>query len=203
MFALLLLGASLGATSPTFFEDFEKTPVGKVPDSINVLDGDFSIRDVDGNHCLELAGDPIGGFGALIGPGGLTSCDISARIWAAPSGKRFPEFGIGANDAGGPKLFVTPGTDAIELRWGESTIATSSFSWKPSTWTFVRLQLESRDGKWTVHGKAWNAGESEPAKWMVEAPLPKAPNPGRASVWGSDYSEKPIRFDDIRVNSVE
>jgi len=191
------------AASAPFFEDFEKTPVGKVPDSIMVLDGDFSVRDVDGNHCLELAADPIGGFGALMGPGGMTACDVSARIWAAPTGKRFPEFGIGANDAGGATLLVTPGVNAIALRVGEKTIATAPFSWRPSSWTFVRMQVWTHDGKWFVRGKAWNTGDRKPAQWMIDAPLPKAPNAGRASVWGNDYSERPIRFDDISVIRVE
>ena len=200
---LAILIVSLAAAPTSFTEDFEKTPVGKVPESIQVLEGEFSIRDFYGNHCLELAGDPIGGCGALLGPVELAACDVSARIWAAPSGKRFPEFGIGANGAGGAKLMIIPGVNAITIRMGDDTIATSPFAWKGAAWTVTRLQVWTHDGKWFARGKAWNTGDREPGEWMVDAPLPKAPNAGRASVWGSDYSEQPMRFDDIAVKSID
>ena len=201
---LVLLAASLGAASAaSFTEDFEKIPSGKVPESIQVLEGDFSIREIDGNHCLELAGDPIGGFGALVGPDAVQACDVTARIWAAPTGKRFPEFGIGANGVGGAKVILTPGVNAITIRLGENTIATAPFTWKASSWTRFRMQVWTHDGNWFVRGKAWNTGETEPTRWTIDAPLPKAATAGRASVWGSDYSEQPIRFDDISVKSVD
>ncbi|HXE53721.1 MAG TPA: hypothetical protein VN541_11925, partial [Tepidisphaeraceae bacterium] len=103
--SLVLLGAGQpSGNTKVYRNDFEKAEQGKVPPDMTVLDGTFTVREVDGNKCLELAGDPLGSFGVLFGPERITAMDVKARIWAAAKGKRFPEFGIGAGDAGGYKL---------------------------------------------------------------------------------------------------
>jgi len=199
-------GVLLAADAPNpvaYSNDFEKAEVGKVPDEFMVLDGPFAVRQVDGNKCLELTGDPIGAFGALFGPAGLTGSEVSARIWAAPTGKRFPEFGIGANDAGGYKLMLLPGQNVVELRKGEEPLATAPFKWTPSTWTRFKLHVSTIANACAIQGKVWKQGDTEPAKWMVIANDAKSPPPGRASIWANDYSEKPVRFDDLTVKPLQ
>jgi hypothetical protein len=196
-FAILVLAAN---SPKTYTNDFEKAEVGKVPDDFMVLDGTFAVREVDGNRCLELAPDPIGSFGALFGPDGLTAMDVKARIWASSAGKRFPEFGIGADDAGGFKLFLVPSKHILELRKGDDPVASVPFDWKDGAWTWLRLRVEPKDDKrWAISGKAWAQGQAEPGDWGVSALDSEAPSAGKASIWGSDYSEKPIRFDDLSV----
>ena len=203
---LFLIGAALLATAadtpaPTnYSNDFEKAEIGKVPDDIMVLDGAFAVREFEGNKCLELDGTPIGAFGALFGPAGLTSCEVSARIWAQPTGKRFPEFGIGANDAGGYKLFLLPSHSLLEIRKGDEPVASAPFTWTPSSWTHFKLRITSMSGSWTIQAKAWPASSPEPATSTLTAKDPTAPTPGRASLWANDYSEKPVRFDDLKVS---
>ena len=200
---LLAVAVSLAVSAAgeaVYTNDFEKAEVGKVPDEIMVLDGSFSVRQVDGNKCLELAGDPIGAFGALFGPGDSAAMVVKARVWADAAGKRFPVFGIGANDAGGYKLMLNPGRRLIELRKGDDTVATAPLQWKPATWTWLRLTVEPQGkDKWLVRGRTWRDGESEPKGWSVTFQDSEAPSPGKASIWGEDYSEKPIRFDDLEV----
>lgn len=199
--AILLMGADAAPTSYT--NDFEKAEVGKVPDDLMVLDGTFAVKQVEGNKCLELAPDPIGSFGALFGPDGLTAMDVKARIWSASTGKRFPEFGIGADDAGGYKLFVVPAKHIIELRKGDDPVASARFAWKDGDWTWLRLRVEPKDQKqWKISGKAWAQGHAEPNNWGISKSDSEAPSAGKASIWGSDYSEKPIRFDDLGVRPV-
>jgi len=203
LYLLLLILVAGDPPAPTaYFNDFEKAEVGKVPDDWMVLDGPFAVREVEGNKCLELAEDPIGAFGALFGPAGLTGSEVSARIWAEPTGKRFPEFGIGANDAGGYKLMALPGRGTVELRKGDEPVASAAFKWTPSAWTFLKLRVSGGGGAWVVQGKAWKQGEKEPEAWLVTANEKTAPLPGRASVWANDYSEKPVRFDDVRVTGL-
>jgi hypothetical protein len=199
-------GVLLAADAPSpiaYSNDFEKAEIGKVPDEFMVLDGPFAVRQVDGNKCLELAGDPIGAFGALFGPAGITGSEVSARIWAAPTGKRFPEFGIGANDAGGYKLMLLPGQHKLELRKGDAAAGTSNFEWSPSSWTCFKLRIAQVNQSWIVQGKAWKQGQAEPTEWPLTVHDPEAPSPGRASIWGNDYSERPIRFDDLRVSPLK
>jgi hypothetical protein len=194
--SILVMGAG---ASPTYTNDFEKAEVGKTPDDLMVLDGTFAVKEVEGNKCLELAPDPIGSYGALFGPDGLTAMEVKARIWAASSGKRFPEFGIGSDDAGGYKLFVVPAKHNIELRKGDDPMASAPFEWKDGAWSWLRLHVEQKDNRWAISGKAWTQGANEPADWTITAADNDAPSAGKASIWGSDYSEKPIRFDDLSV----
>jgi hypothetical protein len=193
----------LAADAAPYANDFEKADIGKVPEDVMVLDGTFAVREVDGNKCLELAGDPVGSFGALFGPDGLVAMDVKARIWAAGAGKRFPEVGIGANDAGGYKLFAVLARHILELRKGDDPVASAPFQWDSGKWTWYRLRVEPRDGKtWQIRGKAWPDGQKEPENWMITAQDTETPSAGKASLWGSDFSEQPIRFDDLSVVQV-
>jgi hypothetical protein len=203
---LLLCGIAMlvAANAAPYTNDFEKAEIGKVPEDIMVLDGSFAVRAVDGNKCLELAGDPVGSFGALFGPEGLVATDVKARIWAAATGKRFPELGIGVNDPGGYKLFAVPAKHILELRKGDDPVASAPFPWQSGKWTWYRLRVEPKDPKiWQIRGKAWPDGEKEPENWMVTAQDTEWPSAGRASLWGSDFSEQPIRFDDLSVVPVK
>lgn len=205
---LLCCVVALAAAAPTspqaYSNDFEKAEIGKVPDDIMVLDGTFAVRQIEGNKCLELAADPIGAFGALFGPDGVTAMDVKARIWAAGAGKRLPEFGIGADDAGGYKLFVVPAVHVVQLRKGDDVIATAPLEWKSGQWTWLRLRAKPGENKtWMIEGKAWGAGQKEPDGWTISGKDTEAPSPGKASIWGNDYSEQPIRFDDLSVTPMD
>lgn len=198
LFLLPLVLIAAQAVSPQYQNDFEKADIGKVPDDIMVLDGTFAVRQLDGNRFLELAGDPIGAFGALFGPDGLTSADVQARIQAEPTAKRFPEFGIGTGGPAGWKLFLVPQTQSIELRKGDDTKVSAKYTWTPGSWTWFRLQVEPKDKTtWEIRGKVWRQGEPEPKEWTITATDNQTPPAGKASLWGSDFSEKPIRFDDL------
>jgi hypothetical protein len=175
-----------------------------MPDDFMALDGTFAVREVDGNKCLELTPDPIGSYGVLFGPEGLIAMDVRARIWGASSGKRTPELGIGVDDAGGYKLFVLPAQHRVELRKGDDPVGSAPFEWDDGKWTWLRLRIEPKDkSTWIIHGKAWAFGKDEPADWMITSEDTEAPTAGKASIWGNDYSEQPIRFDDLRVEPVQ
>jgi hypothetical protein len=203
--ALLLLAVIVMAAASApheYTNNFESATVGKVPDDIMVLDGTFTIAAERGNKCLELASDPVGEFGALLGPAFGPEVDLKARVWAAASGKRFPEFGIGAGDAGGFKLFVAPGRHVLELRGGEETRASAPVEWKGGAWTWLRLRINKQGAqKWLIRGKAWPQEQKEPAHWMISTESTAPPPAGRMSVWGEAFSEQPIRFDDLSASA--
>lgn len=200
---MLLLGAASADPSKTYTNNFAQAPIGKVPDDIMVLDGTFAVREADGTKCLELAGDPIGSFGALFGPAGAAAMDVKARIWAASTGKRFPEFGIGASDVGGYKLILAPGRRVLELRKSDDTKAAVAITWSARTWTWLRLRVEPKDtNTWIIEAKAWPHGQPEPEQWMIRLEDHEAPSPGRASLWANDFSEQPVRFTDLSVTPI-
>lgn len=198
---LLLLAAA--TTTPTeYFNDLSKTPLGKPPDEFMILNGDFTIADFAGHHCLQLPGNPLDTFGLLFGPGDSAAADISARIWADSTGKRFPEFGIGGDDVGGYKLWVLPGQQMAELRKADDPQVHAPLTWTPGAWLHLRLRIQPNGlNKWVVEGKLWPDGSPEPSAWLLHVEDTEAPSPGKASIWGVPFSGKPIRFDELSVKS--
>jgi hypothetical protein len=204
---LLTLLAAAGAATPAgdapplYSNDFAKLSPGKLPDDqFLALAGDFAVKDVDGNRLLELAGTPLDSLGLLFGPTPeAPTGTVSARIWAATTGKRFPEFGVGTNDAGGYKLWLMPRQKLVAIRKGDETVATAPYAgWKDQSWTRLMLQVsKAGDNAWAVRGKVWADGAAEPKDWTISYGEQTEPTPGRASVWGNPYSGQPIRFDDL------
>jgi hypothetical protein len=198
---LCVLCLCAGAPPGKYVNNFEQTKPGPVPEELMVLNGGFTIAQMEGNHVLELAGQPLESDGLLFGPAEATTCEVAARIWAASVGRRFPEIGIGSNDVAGYKLWLSPGQALLELRKGEQPGASAPYrEWKSGTWTQLRLRVsKTADGKWTIEGKAWPDGKPEPKQWMLMMQDIEAPVAGRASIWGTPYSGQPIRFDDLNV----
>ena len=202
---LVIAAGALAAppdTQPASYrEDFEHLAAAKLPDGFQVMAGEFVLGVDAGNHFLELPGDPLDTFGLLFGPPNQAQADVSARIWGAATGKRFPEFGIGCCDVSAYKLWAIPGQHVLELRKGDDTRASAAFIWKSETWTHLRLRVthEKSPHGYRVEGKSWADGESEPVQWNVAFDDSEDAPAGRASLWGEPFSEKPIRFDDLVV----
>jgi len=124
-----------------------------------------------------------------------------ARVFGTGKGRRAPTFAIGLGGVSGYKLQVAPGKKLIELVKGENEVlASAPYRWDSGSWTLLHLQvLKAKDGEWKIEGKAWLQGTPEPKDWTVSHAAKLAPLPGRAGLWGSPYSETPIRFDDLQV----
>jgi hypothetical protein len=204
--AAALLAADAGKppvdAGKAYATDLSAMPVGKPPEELFILNGAFQVAEADGNKFLELPGSPLDSFGVLFGPEEMQAAEASARILATSAGRLFPEFGVGTNDAGGWKLWVMPGQDALVLRkkWDREVeeVTRVPFKWSSGQWTHLRLRVApAADGKWQVQGKAWQAGGKEPAEWTISTTDDAAPPKGRAGVWGHPYAGTPIRFDDL------
>jgi len=89
----------------------------------------------------------------------------------------------------------------VELRKGDDGVASAPFKWTASSWTDFKLRVAGSGSSWTIQAKAWKHGDREPAEWTLTAKEAAAPTPGRASIWANDYSEKPVRFDDLKVSA--
>jgi hypothetical protein len=175
-------------------------PVGKPPDELFVLNGAFRVSaEADGNKVLELPGNPLDSFGVLFGPEDQQATEVSARIAGTNAGRMFPEFGVGANDAGGWKLWVLPG----RTRWccgrrrpTRSPGCRSSGERPMDAPEAPRVAGRRRDVAGAgqgVAGRRPGAGGSGRSPATDAAAPPK----GRASVWGHPYAGTPIRFDDL------
>jgi hypothetical protein len=196
---------TLQAGEKALFEtDFEEAEPGTVPDEFLVLDGGFAVKEADGNRFLELPGAPLSSFGFLFGPAEKSGLEVTARIQAEGRGRRYPAFGIGLNGVVGYRLFVAPAKQALELYKGDTVEASAPLEWDSGTWTRLRLRVrEAGGGVWKVEGRIWKDGEPEPEGWMITWEEKEEPINGRASAWGSPYSGRPIRYDDLVVGRIE
>jgi predicted secreted protein len=197
-----ITGLSADTAKPLYENNFEKADVGKVPDDLMVLGGEFSVK-VDGtNKVLELPGAPLDSFAVQFGTGESDNIVTSARFFGTGKGRRFPTFGIGVGGISGWKLQVAPGKKALELIRDTELKATLTFDWKSAEWTHLKLQIRKvKDAEWIIEGKAWQGG-AEPKDWTISASEKSEVPSGNCSVFGSPFAGTPIWFDDLRVESL-
>lgn len=198
--ALMTLGnSSPTIKSPTYQNDFEKTEIGKVPDDLMVLGGEFVVKADGTNKVLELPGAPLDSFAVQFGTGESENIVASAKVFGTGKGRRFPTFGIGVGGISGWKLQIAPGKKAVELIRDTDLKATLPFDWKSGEWTQLKLQLRKvKDGEWVIEGKAWQSG-GEPKEWTISAKETAEATGGNCSIFGSPFAGTPIWFDDLRV----
>lgn len=187
-------------TKPLYEEHFEQAEPGKLPDTLMVLGGEFTVKADGTNHVLELPGAPLDSYGVLFGPVEKDGVAVGARIFGTAKGRRAPTFGVGLGGVGGWKLQVAPGKQVLELLKDQEVKAKVTFAWKSGEWTQLRLQVRKlADGGWKIEGKAWAQGGAAPKEWMISADEKEEPIGGKASVIGSPFSGTPIWFDDLVV----
>ena len=195
-----LAALTLYAAEPLYQTNFEKTKTGEVPEDFLVLDGDFAVKQEEGNKYLELPGAPLDAFGFMFGPSARHGNEISARMFGTKKGRRYPVFGIALNGVNGYRLQVAPAKRAIELLKGSAVMAKVPFRWGGGEWLRLALRVEQTGAaEWTVSGRGWADGKKAPAKPTITHKETKEPRNGKPSIWGSPYSGTPIRYDDIVV----
>lgn len=169
---------------------------------MKALAGEFGVKQELENRFLELSPYPLNTFGVLVGPeqGGGTSIQARTRSWS--TGKRYPEMGVSIGGVGGFRLMLMPAVSELQIRQEDKIVARVPFAWKSGTW--VHLQLESSGvvaGNWMIAGRAWHEGESAPAEPTIRHHFTTEPTTGRAAIWAIPYSEKPIQFDDLLIET--
>jgi len=201
-FSLLLTFHASAQEKILYQNNFEKAAVGPLPDDFLVLDGDYSIKESEGNKYIELPGAPLDTFGVMFGPTTNVGVCVSARIYGTSKGRRYPQFAVGLDGQNGYKLKISPAKDAVEIYKGDESVASAPYHWKTSTWTVLKLRIRLMDGPaWKIEGKVWPQSDAEPKDWTVALDEKTAPRPGRASFWGSPVSGTPIRFDDLLLTA--
>jgi hypothetical protein len=183
--------------------NFEKVDAGKTPEGFLILDGQFTVKEDNGNKVLELPGAPLESYGLQFGPTTNANVAASARFFGTAKGRRYPVFGIGLNGAGGYRLQVAPSKKQLELCKANEVVRGVPFEWKTGEWLWLKLQVrEVKDGQFRIEGKVWSQSATEPAEWIITMDDNGEPPPGRASIVASPFSGTPIQFDDFKVTAV-
>lgn len=197
---LATVGLQAQGTKPLFEEKFSSAKVGEVPESFMVLDGQFAVRDEEGNRFLELPGAPLESFGVLFGPNEPDGVEVTARILGTKSGRKFPMFAVGLNGVGGYKVRVAPAKNALELVKGDDIKASVPLKWTSGQWTQFRLSVRKSGTGVRIVAKVWQ-GDEEPKEAQLQHDESEKLPPGKAGVWGMPFSGTPIRFDDLRITA--
>ena len=196
-----LLVAAADSPASGYQNDFSKAEVGKMPDEMLVLDGDFAVKEEGTNRWVELPGSPLETFGVIFGPPTPSNALVRAKIFGTQQGRRFPAFGVGLNGQNGYRLQIAPSKKAMEL-WKSGQVVTNvPFTWKGGTWYVLQLETTRRTGFVEVTARAWTEGEKEPGSPLIQWKDSESVPEGRASIWGTPYSGTPIRFDDLELRT--
>ena len=198
------LTVQTGGAAPIYENDFSSTEIGQVPNDFLVLDGQFAVREFEGNRVLELPGTPLETYGVLFGPAARHGQSVYARVHSTHRGRRFPAFAVSLGGVSGFRLEVAAAKQTLELLQGEQTIETVPWEWASGAWTHLRLQIRQlSEQSWIVEGKAWVHGTPEPSDWTITLTRSEEPIPGRSGIWGKPFSGTPIRYDDLKVERIE
>ena len=190
-----------GDSKPLFSEDFTHRPPGDLPESFMILDGQFSVKEAGGNRFMELPGSPLESFGVLFGSNEATGVQVTARIFATKSGRKFPTFATGLNGVSGYKLRVSPAKGVVELVRGDDIKGSAPFKWNSGDWTHLKLSITPQGNGVRITAKAWQVGP-EPEAWLLTFDEADKLPAGKAGVWGMPFSGTSIQFDDLSVSKV-
>jgi hypothetical protein len=194
--------AAGNAKLKTFSYDCEAWEEGVPPQEVFVVDGTIRVAKKDGNKTLMVDINPIVDASAQLGESANGEETITARFFASKRGRSNPRFGLSVHGNSGYRLMVNCAKKVIELVKDDAIVASAPFAWATETWTVLKLEAkQASPGKWTITGKAWADGSTEPADAMITHPDEKMKGQGKAAVWGTPFSEMPVYIDDIKITA--
>jgi outer membrane protein assembly factor BamB len=153
-------------------EDFESYTDKQLPPGwINLVPGRMAVATLDGGKVLQKEPTNTLFKRIRVFTGQTTWSNYTAQgdVRVAERRRQLGDIGITAQRY---SLILYGNSQKLKLEpWEPETArtVTADFAWKPDTWYRLKLRVENLPGG-QVHarGKAWPAGEPEPAAWMIE-----------------------------------
>ncbi len=199
LFALLSVAAEAGESTLLKFnaEDWSE---GAPPKEVFVVDGTIEVTTREGNKVLTVQPDPITDASAQLGVSAAGEAVIQARVLGTKRGRSSPKFGVAVHGMSGHRLLLNAPKRQLELVKNDEVLASAPFTWTSGAWVWLKLEAKRGEGEaWQITGKAWAADANEPAEAQLKHADQGLKGQGKASVWGTPYSEQPIHFDDIEI----
>ena len=187
-----------------FSEDFSGVDVDAEPESIFILDGEYTVQEDGNNKFLSLPGSPMGDFGLLFGPREREKpLELSFSFYASKKGRRMPSIAASIGGVRGYKLRLNPAARNLVLSMDETVFKEMPFSWKGEQWWKVRFQAFTGDTNQTtrLQCKLWPKEQNEPTEWFISEEFDIEYKGGKCALWGFPYSSTPILFDDLVISS--
>jgi outer membrane protein assembly factor BamB len=153
-------------------ETFDGYADGAVPPGwVNAVAGKFSVTTLDGQKVLTKAADNtiFKRIRAFIGPVDWSNYTFEADVRGTTRRRQMTDIGITAQRY---SLVLYGNAQQLKIEpWEPETqrSAVVPFTWKADTWYHLKLRVENTaDGKVRARGKAWEAGQPEPAAWTID-----------------------------------
>jgi outer membrane protein assembly factor BamB len=153
-------------------DTFDSYADGTAPPGWAVVAGSaLTVATVDGQKVLQKA--PLDTLlkrtRVFLGPATLSNYTFEADVRAATRRRQQGDVGITAQRY---SLVLYGTNQRLKLEpWEPETTRTVTmpFAWKPDTWYRLKLRVENlANGQVRARGKAWPAGEPEPAAWLID-----------------------------------
>jgi outer membrane protein assembly factor BamB len=182
-------------------ETFDSFAVNTLPPTWVNTTLKFTVQDLNGNKVLTkltTGSSLLTRARAYMGPSDWSNYTVEADVQATQKRRQQGDAGVIAQRY---VLSLYGNSQMLHLEpWQPETVRTKTmpFAWKPDTWYRLKLQVENLpDGKTRARGKAWAAGQPEPAEWMIERIDPIPNRQGAPGIFGNGLAE--LYFDNIKV----
>ena len=153
-------------------ETFDSYADGAVPPGwVNAVAGKFAVTTLDGQKVLTKAADNtiFKRVRAFIGPVDWSNYTFEADVRGTTKRRQMTDIGITAQRY---SLVLYGNSQQLKLEPWEPEVqrtVTVPYTWKADTWYHLKLRVENGpNGKVRARGKAWEAGQPEPAAWMID-----------------------------------
>ena len=153
-------------------ETFDSFMDGTAPPGWAVVAGSqLTVATVDGQKVLQKA--PLDTLlkraRVFLGPTTMSNYTMAADVRVAERRRQMGDVGITAQRY---SLVLYGTSQRLKLEpWEPETSRTVTvpFAWKANSWYRLKLRVENLpDGQVRIQGKAWPAGEPEPAAWLID-----------------------------------
>jgi hypothetical protein len=162
----------------------------------------YVVREVDGRKVFvkTVEGSSLRTRArSYMGPSDLHDYTVEAEVLATEKRRQVGDVGVIAQRYA---LVLFGNSQKLEISpWQPETarVASVPFAWKTGTWYRMKLRVENLpDGRVRAQGKAWPAGEPEPAAWTVERIDPVGNRQGSPGIFGSALTSE-VYFDNLKV----
>jgi len=182
-------------------ENFDSYAVNTLPPTWVNTTLKFAVREQEGNKVLVKLTEGsslLSRARAYIGPSDWSNYTVESDVFATQKRRQQGDAGVIAQRY---VLTLYGNKQVMNLEpWQPELKRTISipFAWKADTWYRLKLEVQNLpDGKTRARGKAWPAGEPEPAAWMIERIDPIPNRQGAPGIFGNGLAE--LYFDNLKV----
>ncbi len=162
----------------------------------------FDVREKDGTKCLVKTIDNqfFQRATVFMGSPELKNYTIEADVMSDGNKRKMSTVGVinqryRVSLKGNEQVFeITSNEQLFDVR--------VPFHWEANAWYHLKARVDvAADGSGVVRGKAWKRGESEPAAWVSEAPVPHANANGCPGLFAFSPQNMRVYIDNVAVTA--